>query len=232
MHLTACQNDKWCICCSCMKMDDKVPLNRHAEKVTGRAHLSSLWLHKCPESRSFAYRSCSQTPPPGGGTPSYWRHSGFDETEVEGGKKGHFKSHFSVINTSESMQEVTFKVFLQTETCYFREFSGGLPDDQTWACSWFILLFPVLPPLCWKGGLPDLRFSDAELLWCGRKVCACMRCTDSVSSQRPSVCGKARRFTDCQVGVSIFPWFRVAVAVVTHTPGSSLYMPVCMRWED
>lgn len=52
-------------------------------------------------------------------------------------------------------------------------------------------VFFFCPLTRWKGGLPDLRVSDAELQRCGRKVCACMQCAVCVPLQLLSVCRMA-----------------------------------------
>lgn len=79
-----------------------------------------------------------------------------------------------------------------------------LPEGHKWAVGWFILKF-FSSSLSWKGGLHDLRVSDAELQWCGRKVCVCMRCSVCIPLQMPSVRRTAWRLTDCKVGVVILP---------------------------
>lgn len=53
----------------------------------GGAHLNSPWLRRCPESRSSAYRSCSQSPRRGGGTPWCW-------LQTRGEKKKKSEFHF------------------------------------------------------------------------------------------------------------------------------------------
>lgn len=96
----------------------------------------------------------------------------------------------------------------------------------------------------WKGGLPDLRVSDAELQRCGRKVCACMQCAVCVILWPPSVCRKALRLTDCKVGVVILPdsispflsppvtfkclLYLVAVALVYHNTVFYLIANTCL----
>lgn len=69
----------------------------------------------------------------------------------------------------------------------------------------YSVFFFFRPLTRWKGGLPDLRVSDAELQRCGRKVCACMQCAVCVPLQLLSVCRMALRLADCKVGVLILP---------------------------
>lgn len=92
---------------------------------------------------------------------------------------------------------------MHTSCCYA---TPELPWGHKWAGCWFILFFSCsLSAASQKGGLPDLRVSDAELQRCGRKVCACLLCAVCVPLQLLLVCRMAWRLTDCSVGVVILP---------------------------
>ena len=114
---------------------------------------------------------------------------------------------------------ISFSYLSPACTCYFRALSSGLKkEENTLPAAMQPQNFRkaingqavdsysgFLSSHSWKGGLPDLRISDAELQRCGRKVCACMQCAVCVILWPPSVCRKALRLTDCKVGVMILP---------------------------